>query len=186
VFKGGGRSTKHFHCRLNFISPFLLRWLCKVVYLNESTQTLPDVESFVESPIYCLVEDYVYSDIVLDWYITEEFVAHSSNVNCLKIGKKSSRVLVTGGEDHKVNMWAIGKPNAILVCWSCYLQEMRSIRGPLLYLPCSLLSAPYRIVIASQVYGARLLVRNTSQKLRLGLRCFPECRSGFPVCTAEL
>jgi katanin p80 WD40 repeat-containing subunit B1 len=45
----------------------------------------------------------------------EEFVAHTSNVNCLKIGKKSSRVLVTGGEDHKVNMWAIGKPNAILV-----------------------------------------------------------------------
>ncbi|EFJ23110.1 hypothetical protein SELMODRAFT_442850 [Selaginella moellendorffii] len=44
----------------------------------------------------------------------EEFVAHGSDVNCLKIGKKSSRVLVTGGEDHKVNMWAIGKPNAIL------------------------------------------------------------------------
>uniref|UniRef100_A0A6N2LEJ7 Katanin p80 WD40 repeat-containing subunit B1 homolog n=1 Tax=Salix viminalis TaxID=40686 RepID=A0A6N2LEJ7_SALVM len=31
-----------------------------------------------------------------------------------KIGRKSSRVLVTGGEDHKVNLWAIGKPNAIL------------------------------------------------------------------------
>ena len=46
----------------------------------------------------------------------EEFVAHSSTVNCLKIGRKSSRVLVTGGEDHKVNLWAIGKPNAILVC----------------------------------------------------------------------
>ncbi|KAG0554292.1 hypothetical protein KC19_12G080100 [Ceratodon purpureus] len=46
--------------------------------------------------------------------LAEEFVAHASNVNCLKIGKKSSRVLVTGGEDHKVNMWAIGKPNAIL------------------------------------------------------------------------
>ena len=45
----------------------------------------------------------------------EEFVAHTSTVNCLKIGRKSSRVLVTGGEDHKVNLWAIGKPNAILV-----------------------------------------------------------------------
>ncbi|KAI8527811.1 hypothetical protein RHMOL_Rhmol12G0103100 [Rhododendron molle] len=44
----------------------------------------------------------------------EEFVAHASSVNCLKIGRKSSRVLVTGGEDHKVNLWAIGKPNAIL------------------------------------------------------------------------
>lgn len=47
--------------------------------------------------------------------VSEEFVAHSSNVNCLKIGKKSSRVVVTGGEDHKVNLWAIGKPNSILV-----------------------------------------------------------------------
>lgn len=57
----------------------------------------------------------MYQNVILDYQIAEEFVAHSSNVNCLKIGKKSSRVLVTGGEDHKVNMWAIGKPNAILV-----------------------------------------------------------------------
>lgn len=47
-------------------------------------------------------------------YKLQEFVAHTSNVNCLKIGRKTSRVLVTGGEDHKVNLWAIGKPNAIL------------------------------------------------------------------------
>ncbi|XP_031500321.1 katanin p80 WD40 repeat-containing subunit B1 homolog KTN80.4-like isoform X1 [Nymphaea colorata] len=47
-------------------------------------------------------------------YKLQEFVAHSSNVNCLKIGKKSSRVVVTGGEDQKVNLWAIGKPNSIL------------------------------------------------------------------------
>ncbi|XP_004489186.1 katanin p80 WD40 repeat-containing subunit B1 homolog KTN80.3 isoform X2 [Cicer arietinum] len=47
-------------------------------------------------------------------YKLQEFVAHASAVNCLKIGRKSSRVLVTGGEDHKVNLWAIGKPNAIL------------------------------------------------------------------------
>lgn len=51
----------------------------------------------------------------LDELCPEEFVAHASTVNCLKIGRKSSRVLVTGGEDHKVNLWAIGKPNAILV-----------------------------------------------------------------------
>ncbi|KAL9324642.1 hypothetical protein ACSQ67_009499 [Phaseolus vulgaris] len=50
----------------------------------------------------------------LDELCPEEFVAHASSVNCLKIGRKSSRVLVTGGEDHKVNLWAIGKPNAIL------------------------------------------------------------------------
>lgn len=48
-------------------------------------------------------------------YKLQEFVAHSQTVNCLKIGRKSSRILVTGGEDHKVNLWAIGKPNAILV-----------------------------------------------------------------------
>lgn len=48
-------------------------------------------------------------------YKLQEFVAHTSNVNCLKIGRKSSGVLVTGGEDKKVNMWAIGKPTAILV-----------------------------------------------------------------------
>ncbi|KAH7692227.1 Katanin p80 WD40 repeat-containing subunit B1 protein [Dioscorea alata] len=47
-------------------------------------------------------------------YKLQEFVAHSSNVNCLKIGRRTSRVLVTGGEDHKVNLWAIGKPNAVL------------------------------------------------------------------------
>ncbi|RRT73473.1 hypothetical protein B296_00001183, partial [Ensete ventricosum] len=58
----------------------------------------------------------------------EEFVAHSSNVNSLKIGRRTSRVLVTGGEDHKVNLWAIGKPNAILYFddhrkkTSCFIQ----------------------------------------------------------------
>ena len=46
---------------------------------------------------------------------TEEFVAHGSNVNCLALGPSSGRVMVTGGEDRKVNMWAIGKPNVIMV-----------------------------------------------------------------------
>ena len=47
--------------------------------------------------------------------ILEEFVAHSANVTCLAMGPASGRVMVTGGEDKKVNMWAIGKPNVILV-----------------------------------------------------------------------
>ncbi|KAL5976206.1 hypothetical protein ACLOJK_020536 [Asimina triloba] len=45
---------------------------------------------------------------------SKEFVAHSSNVKCLKIGTKSCRLLITGGEDYKVNIWAIGKPNSSL------------------------------------------------------------------------
>lgn len=45
----------------------------------------------------------------------EEFVAHGSNVSCLSLGPSSGRVMVTGGEDRKVNMWAVGKPNVILV-----------------------------------------------------------------------
>lgn len=48
-------------------------------------------------------------------YKLQEFVAHTSNVNCLKIGRRSSGVLVTGGDDKKVNMWAIGKPDSIMV-----------------------------------------------------------------------
>jgi katanin p80 WD40 repeat-containing subunit B1 len=37
-----------------------------------------------------------------------EFVAHSTAVNCLCIGKKSYQVLATGGEDFKTNVWRIG------------------------------------------------------------------------------
>ncbi|XP_069112641.1 katanin p80 WD40 repeat-containing subunit B1-like [Argopecten irradians] len=44
----------------------------------------------------------------------QEFVAHGANVNCLAIGHKSGRVMVTGGEDRKVNLWAVGKPNCIM------------------------------------------------------------------------
>lgn len=42
-------------------------------------------------------------------------MAHGSNVSCLSLGPTSGRVMVTGGEDRKVNMWAVGKPNVILV-----------------------------------------------------------------------
>ncbi|KAK3580317.1 hypothetical protein CHS0354_003552 [Potamilus streckersoni] len=44
----------------------------------------------------------------------QEFVAHGSKVNCLAIGQKSGRVLVTGGEDRKVNLWEIGRPNCVM------------------------------------------------------------------------
>lgn len=44
----------------------------------------------------------------------QEFVAHGASVHCLALGKKSGRVMVTGGEDKKVNLWAVGKPNCIM------------------------------------------------------------------------
>eukprot|EP01117_Protostelium_nocturnum_P000338 TRINITY_DN103_c0_g4_i2.p4 TRINITY_DN103_c0_g4~~TRINITY_DN103_c0_g4_i2.p4 ORF type:complete len:122 (-),score=31.72 TRINITY_DN103_c0_g4_i2:1291-1656(-) len=44
----------------------------------------------------------------------EPYVAHNGNINCLRIGRKSGRVMVTGGQDHLVNMWAIGKSNVIM------------------------------------------------------------------------
>ncbi|KAI6705045.1 hypothetical protein NL676_008007 [Syzygium grande] len=47
-------------------------------------------------------------------YKLQEFVAHSSNVNCLSIGKKVCRLFLTGGDDFKVNLWAIGKPNTLM------------------------------------------------------------------------
>uniref|UniRef100_A0A1J3EWP6 Katanin p80 WD40 repeat-containing subunit B1 homolog n=3 Tax=Noccaea caerulescens TaxID=107243 RepID=A0A1J3EWP6_NOCCA len=47
-------------------------------------------------------------------YKLQEFLAHSSNVNCLSIGKKTSRLLITGSDDYKVNLWAIGKPTSLM------------------------------------------------------------------------
>ncbi|CAN6304721.1 unnamed protein product [Urochloa humidicola] len=47
-------------------------------------------------------------------YKLQEFVAHASNVNCARFGRRTSRILVTGGEDLKVNLWAVGKPGALL------------------------------------------------------------------------
>jgi hypothetical protein len=44
----------------------------------------------------------------------EEFAAHAGKVNCLRIGRKSGRVLVTGGSD-LVNVWAIGKTTPVMV-----------------------------------------------------------------------
>ncbi|KAE7995606.1 hypothetical protein FH972_000382 [Carpinus fangiana] len=47
-------------------------------------------------------------------YKLQEFVAHSASVNCLNIGKKACRLFITGGDDHKVNLWTIGKPNSLM------------------------------------------------------------------------
>ncbi|KAG8078146.1 hypothetical protein GUJ93_ZPchr0007g5117 [Zizania palustris] len=47
-------------------------------------------------------------------YRLQEFVAHDADVRSLSIGKKSSRVFITGGSDRKVNLWAIGKQTPLL------------------------------------------------------------------------
>ncbi|KAL8152176.1 hypothetical protein V2J09_009936 [Rumex salicifolius] len=44
----------------------------------------------------------------------QEFVAHSRSVRCVSIGKKvERRLLLTGGDDHRVNVWRIGKPSPL-------------------------------------------------------------------------
>lgn len=49
-------------------------------------------------------------------FFAEEFVAHKANVNCLAMGHKSNQVLATGGDDKKVNLWAIGRQSCLMVC----------------------------------------------------------------------
>ncbi|XP_007902854.1 katanin p80 WD40 repeat-containing subunit B1 isoform X2 [Callorhinchus milii] len=44
----------------------------------------------------------------------QEFVAHASNVTCLVLGKHSGRLLATGGDDCRVNLWSVSKPNCIM------------------------------------------------------------------------
>ena len=51
-----------------------------------------------------------------------KFVAHNGPCTCLSIGQKSGHVLVTGGEDKIVNLWAIGKYNVIMVSFFSNLE----------------------------------------------------------------
>ena len=44
----------------------------------------------------------------------QPFVAHGSGVNCLHVGPNSAGVLATGGADRMVNVWRVGKPNALM------------------------------------------------------------------------
>ena len=43
----------------------------------------------------------------------QDFVAHASTVNSVFIGRKSGTLMATGGDDKKVNIWSIGKPNCV-------------------------------------------------------------------------
>ncbi|TPX68879.1 hypothetical protein SpCBS45565_g02804 [Spizellomyces sp. 'palustris'] len=71
-----------------------------------------------------------------------DFVAHNANGTCLRIGPKSGRVMVTGGEDRKVNLWAIGKTAPIL-----------SLSGHASAIECVTLDWPEEIVVAGSSSG---------------------------------
>ncbi|XP_062275197.1 katanin p80 WD40 repeat-containing subunit B1 [Scomber scombrus] len=49
----------------------------------------------------------------ISWRL-QEFEAHSSSVSCLALGKSSGRLLATGGQDCRVNIWAVSKANCIM------------------------------------------------------------------------
>lgn len=44
----------------------------------------------------------------------QEFIAHSGRVQCARFGEKSGQVLATGGDDKRVNIWRVGKANAMM------------------------------------------------------------------------
>lgn len=48
-------------------------------------------------------------------FCAEEIMAHSSNVSSVVLGKGSGRMLATGGDDCRVNIWSVSKPNCIMV-----------------------------------------------------------------------
>ncbi|XP_022542216.2 katanin p80 WD40 repeat-containing subunit B1 isoform X1 [Astyanax mexicanus] len=53
------------------------------------------------------------SDVTKMWWKLQDMVAHSSKVSSLVLGR-SGRLLATGGEDCRVNIWAVNKPNCIM------------------------------------------------------------------------
>lgn len=44
----------------------------------------------------------------------QDFVAHTGHVHCARLGEKSGQVLATGGDDKRVNVWKVGKPNVMM------------------------------------------------------------------------
>ena len=92
-----------------------------VIASSTAVHEKQNIHSLVFTNVHVLA---LYSYELSLSYFTEEFVAHGANVNCLALGHKSGRVMVTGGEDKKVNMWAVGKPNCIMVSHTFFIQYM--------------------------------------------------------------
>ena len=76
-------------------------------------------EIFFCSELY--LENYIKLAVLfttLNMYyfcLSAEFVAHSSSVNCLALTPNNGRMLATGGDDRRINLWLIGQPNNIMV-----------------------------------------------------------------------
>lgn len=43
----------------------------------------------------------------------QEFMSNQGNVNCARWGRKAGQLIVTGGQDRKVNIWKLGCPNIV-------------------------------------------------------------------------
>eukprot|EP00118_Oscarella_pearsei_P007323 m.35327 g.35327 ORF g.35327 m.35327 type:complete len:644 (+) comp32097_c0_seq2:79-2010(+) len=84
----------------------------------------------------------------------QDFVAHGSTVNCLAIGQHSGRVLATGGDDRKVNVWAVGKPNNLL-----------SLSGHTSPVECVRFDASEEIVVAGSRSGSLKIWNLNEQKI---------------------
>lgn len=64
---------------------------------------------YLENHLLSLLIGHVLPMIIAD------FVAHGSNVNCLALSPSNGHMLATGGDDKRVNLWLVGKPNNIMV-----------------------------------------------------------------------
>ncbi|KAI8799485.1 WD40-repeat-containing domain protein [Cladochytrium replicatum] len=71
------------------------------------------------------------------------FVAHSSSATCLRFGQKSGRVMVTGGEDRRVNLWTVGSTTPVM-----------SLQGHVSSVECVTLDWPEEVVIAGSASGS--------------------------------
>lgn len=81
----------------------------------------------------------------ISWCL-QEFEAHSSNVSCLALGKSSGRLLATGGDDCRVNIWTVSKANCIM-----------SLTGPKNPVECVQFNASEEQVVAGSQSGSVLI-----------------------------
>lgn len=104
--------------------------LCSVCFNPAASTSVHKEECGAASSLYEQVTVLEYTDTVsqcssavtpavdLNVFLmccTDEFEAHSSSVSCSALGKSSGRLLATGGEDCRVNLWAVSKANCIMV-----------------------------------------------------------------------